>query len=417
MRAPKRVWPPGDHVARSADRAVHEQRGVLNAYGWRVTTRAVNSTPPGRPPAARNGIPLTHNGRLVIAGVGSFLHPVSARASVADLWSTMDIAAAGGETALQRRPARAARLDAAAKARLKAYVHQARQYYEAVAQADPVAKPLLAYYFVLNAAKAYLTAADPSSTATPSLKHGIGQENSHLGSPYDFSQENFQVQQSGVFHLLAQKTGRGITWRAGPMQLSRLMRYLTESIDLFSGSFHLKPALIPVQGVKVEASGTRPHRVAWLTIEVSQLALTEAGLSPRRLLAGAAAFAASFELVDDGHRDTATYQLRSPVPYGAMPGPLPGLQTAFDQSLIMRNRTLSTQRDSIVISQHVRLVSNEALTFAVMLHLSNMVRYRPHHVEELRGGNHWWLFTSWVDRACENFLLSISSRMALVACR
>jgi len=96
-----------------------------------------------------------------------------------------------------------------------------------------------------------------------------------------------------------------------------------------------------------------------------------------------------------------------------MPGPLPGLRRAFDRSLIVRNRTLSAGRDSIIISRHVELLSTEALTFAVMLHLSNMVRYRPHHVEELRGSDYWWLFTSWVDRACENFLLAMCSRISL----
>lgn len=369
------------------------------------------ATSPGRPPAARSGDPLAYKGRPIAAGVGSFLHPISARASVADLWSTMDIAAAAGETALQR--AGKTKLTSSAKARLRAYVHQARQYYEAVADADPVAKPLLGYYFVLNAAKAYLTAADEGLTSSPGFSHGIGQQNSHLATPYDFYQEHFEVKTNGVFQALASKTGRGFVWRPGSMKLSRLLPYLPESVDLYSSSFGLKPALIPVEEVNVRATGTRPNRVAWLTAVVSRLALQEADLSPRRLLASAAAFADSFDLVDDGAAANATYQLRQPIPYSSMPGPMRGLRDAFDRSLIVRNRTLAIRRDHIIISPHVDLVSNEAITFAVMLHLSNMVRYRPHHVEELRGGGHWWLFTSWVDRACENFLLSISSRIAL----
>ena len=292
-------------------------------------------------------------------------------------------------------------------------MHQARQYYEALADADPVAKPLLGYYFVLNAAKAYLTAADEALTAQHWFSHGIGQYNDHLVAPYEFSQEHFAVKQGGVFQSLASKSGRGFSWRFGTMQLSRLLPYLPESVDLFSSSFGLKPALIPVDEVKVRASGTRPNRIAWLTVVVSRLALEEAGLSPRRLLSSAAAFADSFDLVDDGAAESASYQLRKPIPYRAMPEPMSELRHAFDQSLIVRNRTLAIRRDHIIISPHVALVSSEAITFAVMLHLSNMVRYRPHHVEELRGGSHWWLFTSWVDRACENFLLSISSRMAL----
>lgn len=366
---------------------------------------------PGRPPAARVGSLLAYNGRPVVAGVGSFVHPVSPRASVADLWSTLDIAADAGDTALQREGS--PRLDAAARSRLGAYVRQARQYYEAVEHADPVAKPLLAYYFVLNTTKAFLTAASPPITESPGIAHGIAQQNANLASPYAFSQEHFEVRPTGVFQELARITGRGLVWRPGVMQFERLVPHLPESVDLYSSSFSKKPALVPIQSVAVYAAGSRPNRNAWLTVEVSRLALEEAGLSPRRLLDDAAAFADSFDLVDGGKDSPATYQLRTPVQFRAMPGPLRGLRGAFDRSLIVRNRTLAVRRDSITLSQHVELISSEALIFAVMLHLSNMVRYRPHHVEELRGSGYWWLFTSWVDRACENYLLAISSRISL----
>jgi hypothetical protein len=323
----------------------------------------------------------------------------------------MEIAAAAGETALQR--AIGTKLSAPAKARLRAYVHQARQYYEAVASADPVAKPLLGYYFALNASKAFLTAQDESLTAAAGFSHGVGQHNSLLTTPYDFYQEHFEIKTGGVFQALAANTGRGFVWSPGPMKLSRLIPYLPESVDLYSSSFGEAPALIPVKDIRVIASGKRPNREAWLTVRVARLALEEAKLSPRKLLTSAAAFAASFDLVDEGSADTATYQLTKPVSYAQMPAPLPGLRQAFDRALIIRNRALGVRRDSITISPHVDLASSEAITFAVMLHLSNMVRYRPHHVEELRGGGHWWLFTSWVDRACENLLLSISTRMSL----
>ena len=45
------------------------------------------------------------------------------------------------------------------------------------------------------------------------------------------------------------------------------------------------------------------------------------------------------------------------------------------------------------------------VTVLVLLHLSNKVRHRPEHVEALRGTKHFMLFSSWVDRARENFLL------------
>lgn len=369
---------------------------------------------PGRPPAARNGEPLAYAGRPVVAGIGTFAHPVSARASTADLWSTMDIAAASGETALQRRGGH--KLDDDAKGRLRAYVSQAEQYYLAVADTDPIAKPLLGYYFVLNAAKAYLTAKDPTITSAPKLSHGLSDDDTHRVGKYDFYQEHLKVQSSGVFQSLAKNTGQGFVWKSGigSMKVSKLVPYLVEGLDLFSSSFApLRPALIPVQKLSVVGAGSRPNKEAWLVAEVSKLALQEADLSARKLLTSAAAFGGSFELVDDGNPNTATYQLKRSVTYAAMPGPLTGLSAAFDRALLLRNRTLSSHRDYLIISPHLGLVSMEAVTFAVMLHLSNMVRYRPHHVEALRGTGHWWLFTSWVDRACENFLLSMSSRISL----
>jgi hypothetical protein len=366
----------------------------------------------GRPPAAARGTAASYNGRLIVSGVGSFLRPVSPRASIADLWATLDIAAASGVTALQRKGG--PKLDKAAQARLSAYVQQARQYYEAVFQADPIAKPLLGYYFVLNAAKAYLTAAAPTLTEPVGFSHGIGQQNSFLRDPYDFSQERLEImQRSGVFQALAGRTGRRHIWTAGNMEISKLLPYLVESVDLFSTTFQKAPALIPISQISVEMEGTRPHKRMWMTIQVSRMALLEADLSPKKLLSVAAGFENSFKLVDASWNADATYQSKVAIAYSAMPAPIPDLQQAFDDSLIVRNRSSNVSRDWVVKSPYLNLISSEALTFAVMIHLSNMVRYRPHHVEQLRGGPYWWLFTSWVDRAVENFLLSISSRISL----
>lgn len=326
----------------------------------------------------------------------------------------MEIAAVSGETALQRRGG--PKLDSNSRARLQAYVGQAEQYYLALAGIDPVAKPLLGYYFVLNAAKAFLTAKDPSTTAASKLAHGLSDDDSFRVGPYSFDQEHLKVQSDGVFQKLAKNTGRGFVWKRdlGSIKVSRLIPYLVEGLDLFASSFApQRPPLIPAERISVMGGGVRPNKESWLVAEVSKLALQEANLSARKLLTSAAAFAELFELVNDGHPETATYQSKIPIKYAQMPGPLTGLAAAFDRSLFARNRTLSTGRDYLIVSPYKDLVSTEAITFAVMHHLSNMVRYRPQDVDALRGSNYWWLFTSWVDRACENFLLSISSRISL----
>jgi hypothetical protein len=61
--------------------------------------------------------------------------------------------------------------------------------------------------------------------------------------------------------------------------------------------------------------------------------------------------------------------------------------------------------------QRNKLLSQEAVTFCVMLHLSNMVRYRPDQVAKLADSRWFVLFTSWVPRALENYFLMTSSRI------
>jgi hypothetical protein len=56
-------------------------------------------------------------------------------------------------------------------------------------------------------------------------------------------------------------------------------------------------------------------------------------------------------------------------------------------------------------------MSQEAVTFAVMLHLSNMVRYRPEQLEKLAGERWSWLLSTWVPRALENSLLTYGTRI------
>jgi hypothetical protein len=162
----------------------------------------------GRPPLAQLKKPLAYNGRPVVAGVGSFRHQLSVRATVADLWSTFEIAAASGSTPLQRagQPA----LDPSGQARLRAYVRQAREYFLASRAADPSAKPLLAYYFALNLTKAYLTACDPQLTAGK-ISHGASSPEPTVQGVYDFTHEHLRPLGDGVLRELAR--GRGVVSR------------------------------------------------------------------------------------------------------------------------------------------------------------------------------------------------------------
>lgn len=90
--------------------------------------------------------------------------------------------------------------------RFAAYIRQAAQYHSAVGRLGPLGKPLVAYYFALNLAKAYLTAIDPPSTRAP-LMHGLS-DAIDRGGRYSFQREGFKVQADGVFRRLAGSTGQ-----------------------------------------------------------------------------------------------------------------------------------------------------------------------------------------------------------------
>ena len=64
-----------------------------------------------------------------------------------------------------------------------------------------------------------------------------------------------------------------------------------------------------------------------------------------------------------------------------------------------------------MISERNELLSQEAVSFAVMHHLSSMVRYRPEEVAKLMASKWSFLFTMWVPRAMENYLLAMTSRI------
>jgi hypothetical protein len=89
-------------------------------------------------------------------------------------------------------------IDQDAHRRFAAFVRQAQQYYAAVGPLDPVAKPLIAYYFALNLTKALLAAVAPATTSGTRLGHGL-RESLEERTRYFFQQEGFRIQDRGVF--------------------------------------------------------------------------------------------------------------------------------------------------------------------------------------------------------------------------
>jgi hypothetical protein len=298
-------------------------------------------------------------------------------------------------------------------ARFSAYVHQAKEYFEAVRATQPVAKPLIAYYFVLNLTKAYLTAVDPTTTSGK-LYHGVVPDPVD-SQRYRFTQEWFKVKDDGVFRLLAERTGQGFCWPSGQrIQMKRIMSYLPEASDLYADAYGQHPRLIPTTEVSVLFGSVDGKKHGWLRVEVSRNALEQRKLGPERLLSASRIFGDRFALVaDDDKPDSASYESQRSFPYHRRSDVLPELAQLYDSTLFATQRYRRGRPTYVVESMRSELLSHEAVTFAVMHHLSEMVRYRPERVEQLVGGKHYWILAPWVDRACENFLLAMASRTAL----
>jgi hypothetical protein len=89
---------------------------------------------------------------------------------------------------------------------------------------------------------------------------------------------------------------------------------------------------------------------------------------------------------------------------------LPGIREQFESAFLYTNRSAGPHRHFAVLTNKDRL-SQEGVTFAVIHHLSNMVRYRPEQVDRLAASRDSWLLSTWAPRALEDALLTYSTRI------
>lgn len=361
----------------------------------------------GAPPKARNGEPKSSVGRDVIPGVGVFERPLSPRATQADLWAAVEAVGLRGE-APAKPGQKAQQLSSENVRRYRAFLRQAREYYSTVADLSPVSKPLTAYYFGLNMAKAFLVV---RGVLPPSTKITHGMSDSYEPkSRYYFAQERVKVWEGGVFPLICANVGSGHCYPSKTvLRVKDLLPHLVDAYDLYADSTGNVPRLIPVRKAEVLVGGGR----AWLRLAVQKSDLQQRShLGPENLVKHAVLFGSKFSLVQDRDQSTATYESRETIKFGsAIKSALPALAKLYDESGIARRRGWQGGKHYIEISKQQPLLAQEGLILIVLHHLSNMVRYRPEEVEKLQGSTYSWLFTSWVDRASENLLLSLASRI------
>jgi hypothetical protein len=364
----------------------------------------------GAPPKARDGRAGTIAGRPVVAGIAPFARVLSPRATQSDLWASVEALAVEGLGTDRLEATHGMALDQGARKRVAAFIAQAHAYYTALPDLPVVAKPLVGYYFALNLTKAYLTVVDPSITEPAKFMHGLTSD-VRVKKRYWFNHEFVQIKAGGAFRHLAENTAQG-HWHKNNYEIAlvEILPYLLDGTDLFADAEGKPANLLPAESATVLFGKTDGNNQGWLRIEVDRDLLRQRNLSPERLPKAAAAFGSRFRLVQDAARSTASYESIKSFPYGKKRSEISkALCSEFDASIVGVRRFMGGQ-PFITLSERKDLLSHEAVTFLVLFHLSNMVRYRPHRIEALKGTKYYWLLSSWVDRACENFLLSMASR-------
>lgn len=360
----------------------------------------------GAPPKARDGQSATNVGRPLAAGVGPHERILGSRSTAYELWTPLRtlVVPEVGLSRLQRLWG--SKVDSAAHARFSAFISQAEAFYLSAEGMPAESRPLVAYYFALNLAKAFLTCADPPVT-TGKVFHGLSDDFDRK-SRYWFIHERTKVTTKGAFRDLARRTGLGYCYaRNHSLAIQKLAPYLAETADVYEDSVGEPPRLVPLESVEVWSGGGH----VWLRVEVDRGELRRRSLGPQSLPERAKLFGSRFKLVRS-ERPTASYE-SDPLAYGGRQilTKADELRERFDHALIHSNRGIAGARHLVVISDKTELLSQEAVTFAVFHHLSSMVRYRPEQVAKLSAQKWFFLFSTWGPRAMENFLLSLTSRI------
>jgi hypothetical protein len=367
----------------------------------------------GRLPLARAGKPAVIKGTPLIAGLALRERRFTSRARAEELWSPLEVAASpSGRKALcaSRYP----HADDRAQRRFSAYVGQARSFYLASIGLDVLSRPLLAYYAILNLAKAWVTLCDPATTQSK-IHHGTV-DRYQPKSRYYFAQEALSFEKNGVFTEVAKRSATGFYYaQRKTVAVAELAPYLAETHDEYEGSIDEPPKLIPLETIEVwrSAKSKSSGGDLWLRANISRDVLIARNISGSRLLDRAYHFGQQFHQVSVSGQDAFSVYETKPVSYkGRNPtSAVPDLTRIFEDSLIHVNRSAGTHRYFLVLEKLHSLLSQEAVAFAVLNHLSNMVRYRPDQVERLAAEKWSWLLGTWVPRMLENSLLTYSTRI------
>lgn len=208
--------------------------------------------------------------------------------------------------------------------------------------------------------------------------------------------------------MIAGRTGaRNTTPVTNPVPAVSLLPYLLEATAEYSAMSGQLPRLLELE--RVEA--LRADGEAWLRLEVSTASILRRKFRPRGVSEiEAGLFAQQFDFVGND-RGVSVFESSQSVKGPGRRDTWQRLAEQLDRSLIGVDRSQLGGRSFITIDRRRGLLSYEAVTFLLAHHLSEMVRYRPRLAEEMLQSQYAWVLTTWVNRACDNFLLTLASRI------
>jgi hypothetical protein len=169
-------------------------------------------------------------------------------------------------------------------------VSQAEIFYGSAETLAPESRPLVAYYAILNLAKAFLICAQPE-LGDRRMVHGLSDAFERKQN-YWFIHEQAKVrgtnaQNASVFRELAVRTGAGFCYPASTeLSIQKLAPYLAETADLYEDAVAKPPKLVALQSVRTFTNASS----CWLRAEALRSELARRGLGPASLTAEAARF-------------------------------------------------------------------------------------------------------------------------------
>lgn len=347
--------------------------------------------------------------RPAVVGLATFERRFSPRVSNDALWESLEAACFPAKTDELAKGFGGTdweqEVDAA---RFRSFIKQAKDFYTATNAVSSAAKPLPAYYFVLNLAKAYLTLRVPAQMRTDKIPHGVIVVK---GGDYEFENAKSEAKPNGVFPLLAGHTGTGATVpNPNPIEPTHLLPYLLEATAEYTAMSGQRPRLIEIEDIHIVPNLSSPP---FLNVHINAGLVEKVVGAPSDLAESAALFGAHFEYHIDHPGGFEVYTSRKKwtkeeVDNGTVQRDWVSI---FDQALIGVDRTQGNGRTFITLDKRTDLISYEAITFLMAHHLSEMARYRPYALDKLLTSQYAWVLTSWLPRACENYLLTMATRI------